>query len=365
MRILFILENYYPNVGGVETLFKSLVDSLKERGNTITVLTNRNNSKLPIKEQFGNVKILRFPFINRYLFTFLAWIPSTFYAFKNDIIHTTSYNAGIPAFIASLLSRTKVIITFHEVWGKLWFDLPFFGKLSLWLHYTFEKLLLKLPFHRFVAVSKFTATSLEEAGVKTSKISMIYNGIDYNEFDPRFSMEGVSKHQIIYFGRLGISKGIDLILNSMAILKSESIDSKLLMVIPTTPHSIRLEIEKLIIEYKIENKVIIKSNLSFDELKKNIKSSLAVVIPSYSEGFCFAAAEAIALNVPIISSNKGALKEVVSGKHLTLDHLTAECLANGIKKALKNEWKETPVIMYPLEFTIDKYISLYEKELSK
>jgi len=46
------------------------------------------------------------------------------------------------------------------------------------------------------------------------------------------------------------------------------------------------------------------------------------VIPSYSEGFCFAALEACALNIPVISSDMGALKETVSNKHLKLKHLS-------------------------------------------
>ena len=61
-------------------------------------------------------------------------------------------------------------------------NLPFFGKFSLWLHFLFEKLLVKIPFYRFIAVSEFTKKSLINAGVDPSKIIRIYNGIDYTDW---------------------------------------------------------------------------------------------------------------------------------------------------------------------------------------
>jgi len=124
MKILFVLENHYPKIGGVETLFKDLTDVLAEEGHTITVLTNRSPSEnLKAKESYHpNLTIIRKTLYNRYLFTFFAWIPAFFLARKHDFIHTTSYNAALPAYIAGFLSRKKTIITFHEVWAKMWFD---------------------------------------------------------------------------------------------------------------------------------------------------------------------------------------------------------------------------------------------------
>ena len=159
MKILFVLENHYPNIGGVETLFKNLTEALAENNIVVTVVTTQFDKKLLREETIKNVKIIRLPFYNRYIFTFLAFIPLLSYARKHDIIHTTSYNAGVPAFLAGLLTRTKTIITFHEVWGKLWFKLPYMNKLSLLLHYTFEKILLALPFSHYISVSCLLYTS--------------------------------------------------------------------------------------------------------------------------------------------------------------------------------------------------------------
>jgi len=41
MRICFILEYYHPHIGGVEYLFKNLIEGLSKRGFEVSVLTRR------------------------------------------------------------------------------------------------------------------------------------------------------------------------------------------------------------------------------------------------------------------------------------------------------------------------------------
>jgi len=205
MKILFILENFYPYIGGAETLFKSLADELTKKGHNVTVLTSHpGNEVMPNQLSDGGVTVLRYRFLNRYVFTLLAFFPALYYAFKHDIIHTTSYNAAPPAYFAGLFSGRKVIVTFHEFWGELWFKLPFFDRLSRWLHFIFEGFLVRLPFYRFVAVSEHTKNRLILAGVPSARVERIYNGINYDEWvRPEISMNSNSlEYRFLFFGRL-------------------------------------------------------------------------------------------------------------------------------------------------------------------
>lgn len=364
MRILFILENYYPNIGGVETLFKSLADELIKQGYLLTIITNKSVDGMPFKEHSHNLKILRFPFNSRYAFTLLACFPAIYYSFKSDIIHTTSYNAGIPAFVASVVSRRKVIITFHEVWGKLWFRLPFFKKIGLWLHYMFEKFLLKLRFDQFIAVSDYTKQRLIKYGINQERVVRIYNGIRYDQYIAEQKPEMV-KFRFIYFGRLGISKGLDILLGATKILHDADEKFELILVIPSGPVNLRRLIENYIVDYGIEDRIKIRSNLSKEELIRQIRIAGATVVPSYSEGFCFTAVESIALGTPVISSGRGALSEVVTGKHLVMETQDAEGLAKQMKKALKEDWEDKPLKEFPLQDTIMQYMQLYRDHTNK
>ena len=364
MKILFVLENYYPNIGGVETLFKNLTEALAKKNIEVTVVTTQFDKKLLREETINDVKIIRLPFYNRYIFTFLAFIPLISYARKHDIIHTTSYNAGVPAFLAGLLSRTQTIITFHEVWGKLWFKLPYMNKLSLLLHYTFEKFLLALPFSHYIAVSNSTKIALIEAGIPKSKIKKIYNGIDYSKFrsisEEEVNVKPNELYTFTYFGRLGISKGLDILLNGIRLLSKTEHSFKINLVIPKTPIDFHKRILQEIDEYKIAPIITVHSHLPVDELHSVIRESDTVIIPSYSEGFCFSAVEAMAIGTPIIHSGKGSLKEVVSAKHIMMQDLSADALKDAMMRAINDDWDEIPQRKFELKESVDLYLDFYK-----
>ena len=359
MKILFVLENHYPKIGGVETLFKDLTESLAQKGHTITVLTNRSlgDQLAPRESYMPNLTIIRKTFFNRYLFTFFAWIPAFFLARKHDIIHTTSYNAGLPSYIAGLLTGRKVIITFHEVWAKMWFTLPHFGKLSLYFHYLFEQLLLKLPFHKFIAVSQFTADSLSANGIQESRIAMIHNGLDYAEFENiEPSSTPNETFTFLYYGRLGISKGLDILIEGASLVEE---DFSLQIIVPLQPKSLLEDLKKNVKDKGLDQKVSFFHELAFSDLKTKVSSADTVIIPSYSEGFCFTAAESIAMGVPVISSGNGALAEVVSAKHLTMKSFDAKGLADCMHLALQDKFDESPLKRFHLSDSVSNYIDLY------
>ena len=365
MRILFVLENHFPNIGGVETLFKSLTEALAQKGHQVTVLTNRYSKELSPRETINKVEIIRPSFYNRYAFTLFGVFPVFKLAKDHDLIHTTSYNAGLTAIIGGKLRGKKVIITFHEVWADLWFRLPYFNKIQAAGHFLFEKMLLKLPFQKYIGVSEFTAKKLVANGVAEKKVLRIYNGIDYSEFEDASDMITANEEpfEFLYFGRLGISKGLNLLLEAFLNISQVNSACTLTLILPKDPKGILDRIQSFIARESLGERVRIIHSLPFSELQQRIRKSSAIVIPSYSEGFCFAAVESMALNAPVISSGQGALAEVVSGKHIVMDEMTTEGLVKSMQRALKGQWDETAKKEFHLKDSISEYLSLYQSLL--
>ena len=361
MKILFFLEYYYPNIGGVETLFKNLIDNLAQENHKITIITARPYPDSPLKEKDGNITIIRIPVRSRYIFTFLGFFYLIRHISKGDFIHTTSYNAAIPAFFAGKLFSKKVIVTFHEVWDQLWFKLPDMGKVGQWGHYLFEQFLLKLPFDKFIGVSHSTSNNLVNAGVANERVTTIYNGIDYKDFKVK-KLERTNPEEFIftYFGRLGISKGLDLLIPAAQQVCSKYPQMRLQLIIPRVPKPFLDKIMTAINTSSLKDSTIIKHELSFKDLKQTLVQSDCVVIPSYSEGFCFAAAECIALGVPLISSDQTALKEVVSGQFIKMENFSEVALIKAMEAALAGDWETTPIKQFLLTDTIDQYKTLYD-----
>ena len=362
MKILFILEHYFPYVGGAEQLFKSVAEGLADKGHEVRILTTLYDKKLPQKEIVNQVEIHRVDCINRFLFTVLSIPKAVSLAGDTDLIFTTSYTAAFPSWVAGFLKRKKRIIVFHEVWGKLWWQLPYLSFFQRFGFYFFEQFILKLGFHQFIAVSDFTKQSLIESGIPESKINRIYNGLNYNEFE-NYNWNPPKRFSPIYLGRLGVSKGLDLLILAAAKLAQIHPDVLFKFVLPTRPEAflktIKNEMKKA--GLKKENYVIFHE-LKRDELFREISKSSCVVVPSYSEGFGFVAAEAIALGVPLISSQEGALLEVVSGQFVPMPEHTVEGLCQAFEKAMAGEWEQKKVKLFPFDETIEKYLQLIDNQ---
>ena len=360
MKILFVLEHFYPYIGGAEKLFYGLSTNLAKQGMEVIVVTTLFDKNLPLEELHNGVKIVRVKCYNRFAFTLFS-IPKIIQNAKGcNFIHTTTYNAALPAVLCGSMMRKPVFVTFHEVWGSLWKRLPFTSTLKKNSFYLFEKILLKLPFHKFIAVSEFTKSKLIESGISKNKIERIYNGIDYKKFEA-FQATSPEVFTYTYFGRLGISKGLELLIPAAAEFKKSHPNSILKLIIPKEPKGIFDELMKLIAANNLQSYIEIHHNLSRQELYNELLASSCAVIPSHSEGFCFAAAETVALKIPIISSHQGALKEVVSGKFIQMKEQSSTSLCNALKDAYLNKWTKIPIKKYHLDNSIKLYTDMYSR----
>lgn len=104
-------------------------------------------------------------------------------------------------------------------------------------------------------------------------------------------------------------------------------------------------------------------NLPFEELKKVMGAANAMVIPSYSEGFCFVAVESMAMGVPVISSERKALKEVMGGKMVGMKEFSVKGLQEAMGAAIHGNWEERPEKRFELKTQVQAYVALYREML--
>ncbi|MBI4245038.1 MAG: glycosyltransferase [Planctomycetes bacterium] len=127
------------------------------------------------------------------------------------------------------------------------------------------------------------------------------------DFDSIPDLSGVNKEksdfkQIIFMSRLDPKKGLDLLVDSIAILKKKRTDFKLLIVgngISSYENSIKNRAKYLGIDKYIEWKGFL--NL---ERWEHLKRSDLFVLPSYSENFGIAVVEAMSVGLPVVISDK-------------------------------------------------------------
>ena len=375
MKILFVLENYYPHIGGVEVLFKNLTEGLVRLGNEVNVITHRIKGSKKF-EQIDGVNVHRVNcFHSRYWFTFLALPKVLKLAKKNDIIHTTTFNAAFPAWFASKILKKKSILSVMEVWINKWNELTEMGKISSSPHNLLEKIIYFLNFDKYIAISDSTKKQLLKIGRKESKITRIYCGVNYNHWDPKkYEGRGVRKKlnlekNLVYLftGRPGVSKGFEYLIKAVPLISKIIPNSKLLAIVSKDKtYKKRYDyIINLIKKLKIEAKVIIHDPVNYKELPNYVKAADCVVVPSLAEGFGFCAAEACAMGKPVVASNTTSLPEVVSGKYVLVKPKSPEAIAKGVEMVYNGETMKTPLKKFLLKDNIESYLKVYKELLGE
>jgi glycosyltransferase involved in cell wall biosynthesis len=146
----------------------------------------------------------------------------------------------------------------------------------------------------------------KDFGVKPERQTVVYNGIDTSIFRPVRSIKKIPG-KILFVGNVEDGKkGFIYLLKAM-----NTIDSRIRLTVVDggSPH--RNITGMLMKKYNLYDRVDFPGAASQDELVRHYNEAEITVVPSVYEGFGFPAAEAMACGSPVISSDGGALPEVV------------------------------------------------------
>ena len=370
MKILFVIENYAPHIGGVETLFKNLAEGLARKHDVTIITHSPKNAKS--NETIKGVRIKRIKCLqNRYLFSFLAIPKAIAEAGKADVIHTTTFNGAFPAWVAARIARKKCIITVHEVWINKWKECTSMGIIEAGLHNLLEKFLYLLPFDKYVAVSNSTRKQLSGIGKKANKTVTVYNALDYAHFNPakhdrksiREEYELEDKFVCLTYGRPGPSKGIEYAIRAVPLI---NIPKLRFMFILSRDRQYAKQFKKnanLIKELGVQNRTILLEPVPHKTLPKYLRAADCVVVPSLSEGFGYTAAEACALKIPVVATRTTSLPEVVSGKYLLVNPKSSEGIATAVERVRDKKYNRSPLKKFLPEKNIKGYLKVYRELL--
>jgi len=374
MKIIFVLENYYPHLGGAEVLFKNLCEGLAEKHNVI-VITHR----LPNTEEYeiiNKVRVYRInvpKFASRYFFTFMC-IPKLFSICKDaDIINTTTYNGAPPTWLAGYVYDIPTVITILEVIGKRWTTLLNMNHLTAKIHQILEYIIVNLSFSKHVCISDATMNDLYKVNKKADMIK-IYPGIDYNHWNPDKYKDNIrkkynlnNKFVYLFYGRPGPSKGFTHLLKAVKYIKKNIPNSILFAILSNNLQYQKYfsEINSIIHHDCIVNDVIIHAPVHYDILPEYIKMADCVVVPSVSEGFGYTTVESCTMKKPVVVSYAGSIPEVVFGKYVFSTVGKEESIANGIQKIKYKDYMIKNDKIFLWKTCIENYEQLYNELINE
>lgn len=317
-NLLILAIGFLPNIGGLETHLKDLIEELIKRDFKVTVLTyqplntptlgkwvEKSNNliiyRLPILRgvfyKLLNIPILEFIFLEPLLF-----LTTPLIILMNPAIHTVNAQGIIAGFSAAFwtkIFRKQYIISAQSVYH--------FPKSGLYRHVC--RWIFKSA-DKVIAISSQTKEDIKILGIERNKILIYTNWENSKNYTPqdkakkKIGFEG--KFIVSFFGRLVKEKGVVVLLEAI-----ELID----------PHITFLIYGEGPLKDKVEDMVKKHENVLYmgivqpKDLSLHYSAADLVVMPSlHEEGFGRVAAGALFVGTPVVASNRGALPEVVNEK---------------------------------------------------
>lgn len=365
MRILFIVDYYYPYIGGAEVVHQKLAELLAKK-HQVVVLTQANGTE-KLEEHINGVRVVRVKTWNRLTFPWQAKNIAYQLAAESDLVQVSTYSSGfLGASIRKKLSK-KVTLLVHGYLREVWYQLRLTWFVAI-LCRLYEDRLFSKEFDFYVVPSHFTEKNLLKLGIEKEKIYVIHHGIDTDLFHPQFrniSLRadlGINENERVFLfaGRPSRMKGIEVLLEALQRNKPKI---RLVLMLAKDSKEEYNRVIKFIKENQLTDSVLVIDPVSHKDMPIYLSIADVVVIPSLTEEFCFLAAEASSMDLPLIVSDVGALPEVVFGKVIFVKPGSADALARGIEDAVQGKFTLIPRKEWNWDRALLQYENLYNNIL--
>jgi glycosyltransferase involved in cell wall biosynthesis len=210
----------------------------------------------------------------------------------------------------------------------------FFNKLKAVIFYPIlmQKFVAKRIDH-IITVSLDSKKRIHQSfGVPLDRQTVVYNGLDRAIFKPISDIRKI-RDKILFVGNVEDGKkGFAYLLKALKILENRV---HLTIVDGGSPH--RKATDRLIKRLGLEDKISFTGKVSTEELVQHYNESVITLVPSTYEGFGFPAAEAMSCGVPVISSDGGALPEIVGDAGMVVPARDECALAEAIDSLISDK----------------------------
>jgi 1,2-diacylglycerol 3-alpha-glucosyltransferase len=307
MKIGIFTDTYFPNVNGVVRSIETLRENLEKRGHEVYIITT---VKLDKKEdKVLRVSNLPIEVLEGYKVA-LPYSNRVFRAVKKlelDVIHThTEWSIGAFARICSKRLGIPMVHTFHTMYEN-------------YLHYitkqrgqVISKQLMKSIVRghsnsaKYVIAPSLKAKNTLENYKVRSNIEVVPTGIELGKFKQNIDKEiierkkeelKIDKNEFVamYLGRLAKEKNIEPIIKAVLNIKTSNFK---LVIVGDGPE--RENLEKVVKENRLENKVIFTGQAPMEEVPMYYKMANLFIQASNTETQGLTIFEAMASGTPLL-----------------------------------------------------------------
>ncbi len=225
-----------------------------------------------------------------------------------DLIHTHGFRANFIGRMANIGDDTPIITTVHS---SMYYD--YSNRAKKLFYHRIDKLTRSLTI-KYIAVSEALKKELEQDGISSERIAMVYNGLPM-DFPLNKEVKSNIREELgiesdipllISVGRLESVKNHQMLFDVFATLKQNNIKYHALIV---GGGSLLKELKELAKSVEIEDRVHI---LGFrEDVYELLSEADLFLLTSTMEGFGVTLLEAMAAHTPVVVTEVGGMQEIV------------------------------------------------------
>lgn len=297
MKILHVARQYYPTIGGIQTVIGNLAHQLQELGHEVDVLAldrafTSNRSKLQSEEIIDNIRVKRISFLGPRQY---AIAPKVLIGLKDyDLIHLHSTDFFLD-FLANtkFLHKKPIVLTSHGAY----FHTRFLQSIKK----TYFRIVTRFNLRNvsdIVCVSQHDYEMFDEIAL-SRKLHFIPNGINYYKL-ASLDIKKSDPNLFLTVGRLVKNKRLDNMLKTFALVVQKNPAANLLILGPDGG-SLSL-LKQLCCQLNISNNVNFLGRVSEEDMYQYLEKASIWLSSATYEGFGIALLESMAAGcIPVVS----------------------------------------------------------------
>jgi glycosyltransferase involved in cell wall biosynthesis len=376
MNILMICPQFYPWIGGAEIAAQRLAREFSLHQVTVQVVAERTKRAWPAKELIQGVSVRRLPrlfdnYLGAILFKFCLILFLIFRGRRYSVwnVNQIGYNACLAILVGKLLRRPVILrLTGVGVTGieKRVSAVPFSfvcRTLSKWAD-------------AYICLSHETYKDALDFGLAPSRLFLIPNGIDLDEFHPASLEERIARKRefgldgrsiALFVGRFAKEKNAIGLVHAWGQMQPSLRQEWMLVLVGDGAE--REILKKVIDQHELQDSVLLAG--ASVRVVEWLHAADLFILPSWGEGLSNALLEAMACGLPVVATDVSGVNQLVGISQCGLiarngeSECIRECLEqlmneeNGTLQTMGIRGRELIAREYTMKTVSQKYLNLY------
>ncbi|HEX4169869.1 MAG TPA: glycosyltransferase family 1 protein [Bryobacteraceae bacterium] len=215
-----------------------------------------------------------------------------------------------------------------------------------------------------IAVSEFTARQVSELlTVEPARIRVVPHGVQM----PPGPLQGRREPLILFVGAIQARKNVTRLVEAF-----ETLPPPWRLVLAGAPNGFKAaEILARIHESSSRERIEVTGYIAQESLNRLLSRASIFAFPSLDEGFGMPVLDAMAWEIPVVTADASALREIGSGAALLVDPHSVAAIAEALRRLAEQEWLRVEMIRagkvkvkeFSWQQAVDKTYAVY-KELT-